>query len=812
MALSTFNTFNAWGSIARSSPPTIPGKPVFTSATTTTLTYSFDQSVGSMPITYSAFLSSVALSGGQSGTGNPTSYTISGLVSNTSYKVGMKATNFVATSNQSPTTDMLTVPSAPTSVIASTDNTNTQGASITFTAPTGNGTITSYTITSTPTATLTYSGTTSPISISSGLTSNTSYTFTITATNNSGTSAPSASASAYTYPNNPTSLVITPRSGDFTFSYAAPTTGTITGYNVYINSVIVSSNLTTTTYMATSLTADTLYTYKLSALNGTRESSGLSGNQGTLPSTAPTITTVLSSPDTSTKVDATVTYTRNANLTYTYYVTSTPGLKSASATATADSTVLTVAGLTPLTSYTFIAYCNNGFGSSPNSTNSSAITTGPPIPTNLSVTVSSDTAVSITFSLPTFGSAATISSYKYTATAQSGPGTNVNGTATGTASPITITGLIGSTSYLFKIASATSSLTSNYSNNQATPAVTNFTISAIVSGTTAIITTTTNSSLFSTYAVTSNPVTTSGSGTTSPLILTGLTSGTSYTFKVTGTYIAGGSLISANTGSFTPSSIANPTGAINGITTGPTYLFTFTTSTPAVTLANTGSVGGTATAPNITTTDTLVVKDASSTAFIYAATNGFLGAGIKPNRGSIRWSKWNSSYGSSLSNIVLPNSTMTVSNTGATICFYTYFEGFNTSNLGIIFTAGTVAAGNLLQISISGSSPYNGTYYVSVNNSGYGTTYTTSGGAWEHVAFVFNPTGNNVNVYINGVFKEYISPGAWTYSSSLSPATIGPTVQGSSTTNNMIYGQLYDFRIYNYPLTAAQVAAVHYNP
>ena len=796
MALSTFNTFNAWGSIARSSPPTTPGKPVFISASITSLIYSFDQSVGSMPITYSAFLSSVALSGGQSGTGNPTSYTISGLVSNTIYTVGMKATNFVATSNQSPTTDMLTVPSAPTTVSASTGNTNTQGASITFTAPTGNGTITSYTITSTPTAALTYSGTTSPISILSGLTSNTAYTFSITATNNSGTST-STTAAATTYPDNPTNLVITPRSGDFTFMYAAPT-GTITGYNVYINSVIVSSNLTNLTYSVTSLTGDTRYSYKISALNGTRESYGLTGNQATLPSTAPTISaTARSSTDASTMVDVTVNYTRNANLTYTYYATSTPGSKSASASATLDATIVTVSGLTPLTSYTFIAYCNNGYGVSPNSTSSSAIITGPPIPIISNVTTTDSTAT-ITFSSPTVGSGGTIFAYTINATKVSGPGGTVSlGSIIG--SPATITGLVVTTTYNFQVCSFSTvsgtQLQSNFSTAvSGSPSFSGVTATVITSGLSAIISLSGiyDSTLYTSFTATSSPSV--GSGTSSlPTIIspypktTKLNTNTSYTFAVT----ADSKNVLTTNSVTTGAGSVNATGVISGITTAPTHLIAFTavtTSPYAVqsNLPNNGSVGGTCSAVGNTAS---IHQDSSTPG------NGFLN-GLDTyisGRGQVRWDFVNFTVATY---ITLPNITTTAS--GATFAFYIYKT--NVYAKATILFAGTGTS--TLQVYLTTSSNIG----VKVaNSSGTNSVFTIPGSTWTHVTIVFTNTTSAL-LYIDGYYKETINTGGTWFVGILTSAGLGINAAGY-----YFDGGVSDLRIYNYQLTAAQVAAVYCN-
>ena len=89
----------------------------------------------------------------------------------------------------------ITVPGAPTGVVATAGNAS---ASVAFVAPTNNGgsVITGYTVTSNPGG-ITVSGGSSPINVT-GLTNNTAYTFTVVATNAVGNSVASAASTAVT--------------------------------------------------------------------------------------------------------------------------------------------------------------------------------------------------------------------------------------------------------------------------------------------------------------------------------------------------------------------------------------------------------------------------------------------------------------------------------------------------------------------------------------------------------------------------------------------------------------------------------------
>lgn len=128
--------------------------------------------------------------------------TVTGLTNGTTYEFRVFAVNGVGTSSASNTASVTvlapTVPNAPTGVsAASVFGISGGSVSVSFTAPSSNGSsITGYTVTSSP-GNITATGSSSPIVVS-GLTNNQAYTFTVTATNGVGTSSASSISNSAT--------------------------------------------------------------------------------------------------------------------------------------------------------------------------------------------------------------------------------------------------------------------------------------------------------------------------------------------------------------------------------------------------------------------------------------------------------------------------------------------------------------------------------------------------------------------------------------------------------------------------------------
>jgi hypothetical protein len=181
----------------------------------------------------------------------------------------------------------LTIPGAPTSVVATAGNAS---ASVAFTAPASNGgsVITGYTVTSSP-GSFTATGATSPVNVT-GLTNGTAYTFTVIATNAVGNSVASTASTAVTpavpptVPDRPTSVVATvinPTTVRVAFVEPSYNGGSaITGYTVTSSPGSFTATGATSPINVTGLTTGTAYTFRVVATNavGNSMSSGASNS------------------------------------------------------------------------------------------------------------------------------------------------------------------------------------------------------------------------------------------------------------------------------------------------------------------------------------------------------------------------------------------------------------------------------------------------------------------------------------------------------------------------------------------------------
>ncbi len=458
-------------------------------------------------------------------------------------------------------------------------------ASVRFTAPssTGGAAITSYTVTSSPGG-FTASGSASPIVVT-GLTNGTPYTFTVTATNSVGSSGASVASSS-----------VTPKLAQL-ITFANP--GTISFGTTPTLSATSDSSLTVSFTSSTAgvctITTGGLLTF-VSAGTCTINADQV-GDGSYSPATTVTRSFTVSpvAPGAPTSVVATAGIAQ-ASVAFTapistgaasitsYTVTSSPG----GFTGSGSLSPIVVTGLTNGTAYTFTVTATNSAGTGSASGASGSVT---PMGSQ-----------SITFASPgakNFGTTPTL-----TATASSALTVAFTSSTTGVCT-ITSGGL------LTFVAAGTCTINADQSGNATTsaaPQVTqSFTVSAVAPGAPTSVVATASSgqasvaftapassggAAITSYTVTSSPDGFTGSGSTSPIVVTGLTNGTAYTFTVTATNSAGSSAASVASTSVTPQAaqlitFANPGEKSFGTT--PTLT---ATASSALTVAFTSSTTG----------------------------------------------------------------------------------------------------------------------------------------------------------------------------------------------------------------------------
>ena len=499
----------------------------------------------------------VSCSGGQTTSGSASPLLVTGLTNGVAYSFTVQAYNAGGYSLSSSSVSSTLIPNTPTNVEGSANGTS---VAVSFTSSTG---ASSYTATASPGG-KTATGTSSPLTIT-GLTAGSAYTFSVTSTNAGGTSTASTSSSAVTLIPSPPTAVSGVASGtsvavSFTASPGA------TSYTVTSNSGQTATG-TSSPITVSGLTAGNTYTFTITATNaGGTSSSSIASSSVTLIPSSPT-----SVSGTASGTSVSVAFTGSNGAT-SYTVTSSGGQ-----TATGTTSPISVSGLTAGSSYTFTVTATNTAGTSSSSTSSSSVTLVPAAPTGVSGTASG------TSGIISFTASAGATSYTVT----SSPG---GITATGTSSPITMTGLTGS-SYTFTITATNAGGTSAASTPSATV---NFVplaptgISATTSGTNATVSFTASTGATS-YTVTSSGGHTA-TGTASPITVSGLTAGNTYTFTVTASNAAGTSTASAASSSVTLVPDA-PTNVTDSLSSPTSVIVSFTGSTGATSYTVTYSGG-----------------------------------------------------------------------------------------------------------------------------------------------------------------------------------------------------------------------------
>ena len=512
--------------------------------------------------------------GGQVVTGSSSPIVVNGLTNNAQYTFTVSATNGVGEGAPSLPTSPVTPMPAPSVPGKPTDVTGTAGdgqVDVAFTAPSnGNSPITGYTVTVSP-GNRQVQGNGSPITVT-GLTNGQAYTFTVMATNGIGdgpTSDPSGPVTPRGIPGAATNVVATSGNGQVTVTFDAPPENgsPITGYRVVSSPEGHVGTGTTTQIVVPGLHNGTSYTFTVTATNGVGDGPASAPSNAVTPRTTPgPPTNVVAVPgNTSATVSFSPPADNGGDEPHLYTVTSSGGQ-----TAQGLGSPIPIGGLTNGQSYTFTVAATNDAGKGPGSAPSPAVTprTVPGAPTGVTVTPG-DEQVTITYAAPSDDGGAPIT--RYTATSSDG---QFSGTSNDV-SAIVIPGLTNGVGYVFSVTAENIAGTGPPSANStavaprtvpgapthaaATPGLGQASVSftpPTTDGGVAIID----------YTVRSTPGNFTGTGTGSPIVVSGLTNGVSYSFTVTARNAAGSSISSTASNSVTPGVTPNPPDPPTGVT------------------------------------------------------------------------------------------------------------------------------------------------------------------------------------------------------------------------------------------------------
>jgi uncharacterized protein (TIGR02145 family) len=463
-----------------------------------------------------------------------------------------------------------TVPNAPTITDATAGN---KEATVSFTAPTSDGgsAITEYTVTSSPGG-VTATGTTSPIVVA-GLTNGTDYTFTVVATNAVGNSVASeVSESIWAASEVITQINIENQSPTF---YADGDKGTIDGTEPRLKYTNTNSKINWYFYAPTTdiTVAELKSIYYIASKTDKRapfifiytKKDQLTSNLGSWYKSRITYERA-----TSTLESDNSEYYAIAKATVKYGLTGLELSKNLGGQDKVTDNELTENILyigigtdssAPAGDYNF-SLLEMGIEKKSGSreifkfTTNSSQKTVPGAPT-ITAATAGNTQATVSFTVPTSDGGSAITEYTVTSSPASSPAT-----FTGTTSPIVVTGLTNGTSYTFTVV-ATNEVGNSVASD-ASETVTPF-ISVPDAPTSPVATAgfeqasvaftapaSDGGSAITEYTVTSSPGDLTATGTTSPIVVTGLANGTSYTFTVVATNEVGNSDASGATTAVIP--------------------------------------------------------------------------------------------------------------------------------------------------------------------------------------------------------------------------------------------------------------------
>ncbi len=692
-------------------PPDAPGPPTASPGNATIdVSFAAPLSDGGSPLTgYTA--SCASSDGGATGTspGLSSPITVGSLTNGKTYTCSVTATNVDGTSGPSPDSGAAipaTVPDAPAPPSISAGNTQ---ITVTFSAPASNGgqPINNYTATCTSsnggaTGSASNAGLVQAITVSA-LTNGKSYTCHVTAANVAGTSGASTDSSPAVpsgTPDAPAQPSITAGNTQITVNFGAPPDNgsAITSYSASCTSSNGGTPNSNTgggsPIVVSGLTNGSTYTCTVTATNGRGPGPASSASGSAVPANGPDAPPTPTVARGNTTIDVTFGAAVNngsAVSAYNATCTSSDGGVTGSAGNSGAVAPIAVHGLTNGKTYTCTVTATNGVGTGPASTPSAAVVpaNAPDAPAQPGVARGAPASIAVSFAAPANnGSAIT----GYTASCSSSDG-GAAGSMTGSASPITVPSLTNVKTYTCTVRATngvgpgpasppSASIVVGIPEAPAPPSVSPGTGRVVVD----FVAPADNGSAITGYTAscTSSNGGTPGTngGAVTPITVSGLTNGKTYTCTVTATNAAGTSAPSSASAPVVPNLVPDAPGPATVVAGNAQIVVSFgapdahgyaISAYNAICTSTTGGVTGSHGGPSSPITVTGLTNAATYSCAV-TATN-IIGTGA-PSPASAPVVPFTIAAAPSVDNVTIGNASLTVSftphaNNGAAITSFT---------------------------------------------------------------------------------------------------------------------------------------------